>query len=605
MALLEDQTVPGQFETEVQTPSQLRLQGPKLPEWFGPLPEGLAESYAFEMAMIQEGNFRVPIGGLAHQEAVALQEVIIKRDHLHKTKAVTSFCGKLTARLAGVAAGSIMTLSTFGTVHEHVGPATVDATVTVDLGGDVVATTSAGSAKFDNSDGPFGIHVNVVGIDKHAVDELKQQLDSNAEKGNKPAEVLSKFEPQVGNLRSQASQRARYALMGGGIGGELVAEASIGFLLMLRRREILGGRQLALMGLSAVALPATVLGASGALTAYTAHKDALQHPRFNSSESLESIVNTANSTISSLDKYKQDSAQFTPWLNNLIAIQENLYTAPSVNGLLPMVIISDRHSRPCTYQRVGNFVDSTHAVLVLNLGDEEEWGKSFEDDLFADPSCPNDNMGQLHASVLFEPGNHDSGTTVDKIRQYANVTIMDGHTKTLSLATPYGNVQLKVLGAPDPRFTPDFADRPTLEAENQLLEQQGLSLARTAAQDRPDFVMVHDPAVGRAMRTALQELAPGYMPLLLDGHTHRYNLDPANYEVTSGSVGASGLRGYEQAGTEERSAMDMAVGYFDPKTLALKAVLDTQVRNDGSFGGEMDYLDSPEQPKGAMSGIIK
>ena len=134
-----------------------------------------------------------------------------------------------------------------------------------------------------------------------------------------------------------------------------------------------------------------------------------------------------------------------------------------------------------------------------------------------------------------------------------NATVLDDSAVTVAGIT--------VVGAPDPRFTPDqgAADgTPSLEETGEQLAGVAADLPRP-----PAIALVHDP-----------EQAPpldGVVPLVLAGHTHEREvtaLEEGTRLMVQGSTGGAGLRALQG---EYPEPLTCTVLYLDPDDGALVA----------------------------------
>ena len=105
---------------------------------------------------------------------------------------------------------------------------------------------------------------------------------------------------------------------------------------------------------------------------------------------------------------------------------------------------------------------------------------------------------------MFIRGNHDSQATQRAVARQRNAVVLSGHVVTVD--------GLRIIGAGDPRFTPNLDVQVAGEASVVAMGQRLAAAARAAAPP-PDIAVVHDPA-------AAPPLA-GVVPLVLAGHIHR------------------------------------------------------------------------------------
>jgi predicted phosphodiesterase len=160
---------------------------------------------------------------------------------------------------------------------------------------------------------------------------------------------------------------------------------------------------------------------------------------------------------------------------------------------------------------------------VLDTGDITDWGSQPENQAIA-------SIGRLRVPYVFIRGNHDSSVTADLVAAQPNATVLDDTATTVAGIT--------VVGARDPRFTPD----PANDTGDETLEATGEDLAGIA-QDLPTapaIAMVHDPKQAPPL--------DGVVPLVLAGHTHERDvstLDEGTRLMVEGSTGGAGLRGLQ------------------------------------------------------------
>lgn len=498
------------------------------------------------------------------------------------------FCVRWGIRGLGISVFSYAGLNSFGKVEDRVGPATVEAQLSLNGDGDVRANASLGGATFDYSDGPLGMDLRITGINKDASSTFKQSLDKTITKNSQTPAALKQIERAGHDTLDHALWKGGLVLLASALSGSTAAEGSLLIARSLRKKEAITSRGLK-RGAAVATAGALSLSAAGfATSAISRDESSLKHPKFNNSDSLKTVVSLAETTIRSFDNYKQDSSRLEVWLGNYIQLLKNLNTLPVfTNKLVPVVVIADRHSRPCTYERVDEIVRAFHAKFVMNAGDETEWGQAFEQKLF-NGNCPSDNPGIVSVPIFFVGGNHDSKQTAIAMSKYKNVTVLDGQTVPIGVQFGGQQVSFKIFGEPDPRFTPDITDRPSNEEEDAMVTAQAQEIADKVNHDKPDIVLVHAPFSARQIRKDVTSMRSAATPLIVTGHSHKYALDRKNQILTSGSIGASGLRGYDGGSSDVSAA---AIAYFDPATKKLVAVLNLGLKTDGTFESQMEYVD--------------
>jgi predicted phosphodiesterase len=208
--------------------------------------------------------------------------------------------------------------------------------------------------------------------------------------------------------------------------------------------------------------------------------------------------------------------------------------------------VSDLHLNPAGFDLVREVVDQFDVDGVLDTGDITDWGSESENGLIS-------SIGRLGVPYVFIRGNHDSAITAALVAAQPNATVLDDSATTVA--------GLTVVGARDPRFTPDQ----DATGDTETLEQTGEDLAEVAGQlpEPPAIALVHDP-----------EQAPpldGVVPLVLAGHTHDREvdlLDDGTLLMVQGSTGGAGLRALQG---EYPEPLTCTVLYLDRATGALVA----------------------------------
>jgi predicted MPP superfamily phosphohydrolase len=490
----------------------------------------------------------------------------------------------LRAGLAGAFAAT--SLGAFGATEGKIGPTTVEASLTIDGDGEVVANIGIDNATFDFSDGPLGVRARLLKVDGDKVQKTGTKLGEQFETAATTDEILDQFDSEVDDLKTRTIQRGLGVLVLGGVTGALFAESLLGFAALQRRKRPFTAWQVVQKAGSAVIVPSLLVGASALHTSATMHKDPLAaEPRFDTDGSLNTILGSTNSLIDTLDKYrgKGVNEQFSAWYQNVLKIQDNINEKPiQLEGLVPILVVADEHSRPCTDERAQQIIDALNIPLVINAGDRTEWGQPFETEMFAG-ECESgiDGMDDLSAKVVAIGGNHDSKETVRAMDALDNVNVLGGQTEQINVS----NLQLRILGNSDPRFTPNAIDLDE-EAEEDVMNRQAQEIIAAGATDLPDIIVVHAPSLAKNIR---EQLPVKDVPLIISGHSHEFELDAENGLLTTGTFGAAGLRGYEYERTERNpnNTMQATIVFYDPTAKLPKYVLSLSVHADGSFGGEL------------------
>ncbi len=238
-------------------------------------------------------------------------------------------------------------------------------------------------------------------------------------------------------------------------------------------------------------------------------------------------------------------------LSAVAAIQAGLQRRIDVRDLpktaYRIMFISDMHLAS-TYPLVRQYVRNFHVQLIINTGDEAEFGTKAE--------MTSSYLAQLRSVTKLAPmiwlaGNHDSPTTVSILRSVPGVTVVGDKTvgSNGQYAVTGGELDaygLQVAAVPDPRVygasPPDGAsdDATVTPLEQHTIDQ---AVAGVPATTRFDIFASHEPV---ATDRALNDL-PGQIRETAAGHLHAQNSDgdlqsgDGPITLVEGSTGAGGL----------------------------------------------------------------
>lgn len=253
------------------------------------------------------------------------------------------------------------------------------------------------------------------------------------------------------------------------------------------------------------------------------------------------------------DYYTQQS-KVTDVLGSVIGLQASLQDqiddsrAPAT--ALRIMFISDMHLAG-NYPLVQAYADSYGVALIVNTGDESEFGTTME----LTPTYL-DALRAVTAEtpMLWVAGNHDSPDTVDVMRSIPGVTVLgdkrstgDGYEITAGVVKAFG---LTIAGMSDPRTyggpgvygSDDGSKVGPLQRE---VAAEALSpLTDEDADDRPflDIVATHGPVMAKEARALLGD----GVRQTNAGHQHRQNesteiQDGSGIDLIEGTTGAGGL----------------------------------------------------------------
>jgi predicted phosphodiesterase len=254
------------------------------------------------------------------------------------------------------------------------------------------------------------------------------------------------------------------------------------------------------------------------------------------------------------------------------------YTAdPST---IRMLHVSDLHLNPAGWEVIRSVAKQFEVDLIVDSGDITDHGSGPEDRYL-------DAIGTLGVPYVFVRGNHDSVGTESAVAAQPNAVVLNHTVQEVA--------GLRLLGAPDPRFTPDKDTRG--KKPPPTIKQVGDQLAATAraqpATASIDAVVVHDPDMGLPV--------DGAVPLILAGHRHKrdvHRLDGGTLMFDQGSTGAGSLRGLEG---EKPTPVQLSVLYFDRDTRTLQAWDDITLGGLGLVSAEIERHVAEPPPEGQPS----
>ncbi|RBY78679.1 metallophosphoesterase [Blastococcus sp. TF02-09] len=253
------------------------------------------------------------------------------------------------------------------------------------------------------------------------------------------------------------------------------------------------------------------------------------------------------------DYYTQQSKVFDV-LGSIVGLQASLQQQidddRAAGTALQIMFISDMHLA-ANYPLVQAYADSYDVDLIVNTGDESEFGTSIEL-----TSTYLDALRAVTADtpMLWIAGNHDSPDTVDVMRSIPGVTVLgdkrstgDGFEVTAGVVQAYG---LTIAGVSDPRtyggpgaYGSDDGSV-TGPLQRSATDDALADVTDEDEEDRPflDIFAAH----GSVMAGEARELLGDRIRQTNAGHVHRQN-DPADVQgdagidLVEGSTGAGGL----------------------------------------------------------------
>ncbi len=251
-----------------------------------------------------------------------------------------------------------------------------------------------------------------------------------------------------------------------------------------------------------------------------------------------------------LQRYYQAHSKATDVLSAVSAIQANLQQRITRSNVPPtefnVLWVSDMHLAS-TYPIVSEYAKSFHVALIVNTGDEAEFGTALE----MTPTYLKQLRGLTSiAPMIWIAGNHDSPTTVRIMRKVPGVTVLgtkvsDNLGGSIVSAQQMDAYGLRIAAIPDPRVyggADEFGSNDPRVVHDLETETVDGALGSVPPNATFDIVASHEPI---AADRAAEDLS-GRVRQIDAGHLHAQNADASLQtgsliKLIEGSTGAGGL----------------------------------------------------------------
>ena len=293
---------------------------------------------------------------------------------------------------------------------------------------------------------------------------------------------------------------------------------------------------------------ATALGVVAAVVAYGG---LTYNSRWSHQSRLTGTLGAVQLVPDQLAQYYNNQSKAFDVISAISGIQAELQqqigakTAPAANTAYNIMFISDMHLAS-TYPLVLQYAENFDVKLIINTGDETEFGTSYD----LTPTY----LDQLSAvtkkiPMIWLAGNHDSPGTVDTMRTVPGVTVIGTktyHTTGYQVGAQYVDADgLVVAGVADPRvYGSSGAYGSDKDSVVDPLERSAVDRAvkGIAKGKQFDIFATHEPVAAGQLTKDL----PGQIRQTNSGHTHAQNgssqVQPASaINLVEGSTGAGGL----------------------------------------------------------------
>lgn len=349
---------------------------------------------------------------------------------------------------------------------------------------------------------------------------------------------LAELRSQLDDALKAAALRAALLALAGALVGGLVAA------LLWHALGVRGPRRLVLAPLGGLALTLVVIGGLVAWSALSWSPDRLERPDYYASGvELERILDQADALRRSGEKY---SDRVDSSIRSIAGLLDDKATTGPLGGEAPggdtrrVVLASDIHNNLLALPALRRYSSGHPTVLA---GDFTINGGKMETPFV-------NQMATLGNPVAAVSGNHDSPGTMHALakRGVDVLTHSDGVQSFAGLRVVGFEDPLAFAGSAFPsglRAGLSFGDLPDGH-ERYLRAVQRRWEWWQALPERPQVLVVHQEAIGRALANLIWKADPDGAPLtVLVGHTHRQRMDrygPITV-VNGGSAGAGGVFG--------------------------------------------------------------
>lgn len=249
-----------------------------------------------------------------------------------------------------------------------------------------------------------------------------------------------------------------------------------------------------------------------------------------------------------LDTLREDVQLVARNLRNFVAKVEAWQPIMPEKGTVRVLVVSDIHNNPAAFSLISRIVKDFQVDFVIDAGDITDFGSPIEASLL-------NQIKKLDRPYLYVPGNHDSPTVVDTLRNLPQVTILDRQVAEVK--------GLLIYGQADP-VSRSTDVKPASDKEMSKLFRQ-LEQQITSESPKALIVVVHD---GR-----MAEGVIGKVPIILEGHTHKSSLEEKGKTtiVNAGTTGATGFRLFKSERSQQINYA-LSLLYIDPSQKKLVAV---------------------------------
>jgi predicted MPP superfamily phosphohydrolase len=396
------------------------------------------------------------------------------------------------------------------------------------------ADTTFGNWEFPHVDGlPIGVHVSPVNVDL-----LRLSRTANPDTAAFVDRLKDGFAHQLPLI---ALWLIGMTLLGAGLGMATTAaiNMAVRYLKRLPRRD--HELRLRLRQLGIAGIPLILVCCYGVLTF---NRD------WNKESRLTGTLGAVQLFPEQLQQFYGRQSKVYDVLGAVVGIQAQLQSQidrqNTSDTSFNILFISDVHLAG-VYPLVEQYVTNFDVKLIVNTGDESEFGSAIE-------LTPTFVAGTARITkkvpMIWLAGNHDSPATEQVMRKIPGVTVLGSKSKrpdgtyevTGSKLSAYG---LTIAGAPDPRvYGAPGASGADKDEVTDPLQRDAMDAVATSAGPNTQFDIfaTHEPIAAKELTKKL----PKRIRQTNSGHTHEQNKtgdiqSGENINLVEGSTGAGGL----------------------------------------------------------------
>lgn len=424
--------------------------------------------------------------------------------------------------LAALAGGLVLAFW-FGSATFRVAGTVVEAKVyPVKTGITAVKVPPIGEIKARTHRTPVGISLS---LEKVGFSQVKRLADTNISS----QELLAKAEADI--IDSVRRLVIRLLLLGA-VGGLFA-----GLLLPARNAKRVAAALC--VGVIAVALPVAAVVREYNIKAW-------RQPQYSGMLAAAPwLIDTAEDKLQEFDLFRGEMRRVAANLYAFYTKVENWKPVDLGNDRLKVLHVGDIHNNPVAFDIIHRIVRDFDVDMVVDTGDMTDFGTPIEAGIA-------EKVGALDVPYVFIPGNHDSPSVLEALKEQENVLVVENDVITVR--------GLRIFGLSEPASEAFSAVPSEAEHLNEL--------SREAARQYEEMKRAPDIVAAHSIRQAVALV--GRSPVILVGHTHTPALDTREGSVVAdvGTSGAAGIRNFQ---VDEDLPYSFKLLHFDKRSRALLA----------------------------------